>query len=374
MGMEPLSVSPGLYDFVFFFPIGLFFCIKGPGNFRDVAQNRRNDVVFNPRIGSFNIRMFLSFIQADAYNPMTVEAVVFTIDNPKVCDRIAERSVGRADGHRAQREALSGILQSGPFRPGQLFELMAHQNIELIVSPQDFIDMVTSASESSPMAVYKTGYWADHWTYYMDMIESFLSIFPDGEKRLLYDSQLPYFFSPATVQPRRKKYVLSLSYDASYEHIRQLDSTIDDNDKTEYMKQFISNATNWYDLEANWQHDATGKKFTSSIMEKLFLLATIKFATRDAYGMGIEYEGGRPGWDDANNGIVGMIGSGMPETFELKVLLQYLYRVNAKYKQPINIPEELAELIGTISDALQELGTNPSCSHCNTSHQWRQTI
>eukprot|EP00804_Cyclotella_cryptica_P012389 CCRYP_010837-RJ/>CCRYP_010837-RJ protein AED:0.20 eAED:0.20 QI:1618/0.8/0.66/1/0.4/0.33/6/0/687 len=27
---------------------------QGPGNFRDVAQNRRNDVIINPRIGSFN--------------------------------------------------------------------------------------------------------------------------------------------------------------------------------------------------------------------------------------------------------------------------------------------------------------------------------
>lgn len=31
----------------------------------------------------------------------------------------------------------------------------------------------------------------------------------------------------------------------------------------------------------------------SAVIAKLFLLATIKFATRDAYGMGIEYEGVR---------------------------------------------------------------------------------
>ncbi len=54
---------------------------QGPGNFRDVAQNRRNDVVINPRIGSFNIKLFLSFLQADGYNPLSVEAVVFTIED-----------------------------------------------------------------------------------------------------------------------------------------------------------------------------------------------------------------------------------------------------------------------------------------------------
>ena len=50
---------------------------QGPGNYRDVAQNRREDVVFVPRIGSFDVQQFLSFIQADGYEPLTVEAVVY---------------------------------------------------------------------------------------------------------------------------------------------------------------------------------------------------------------------------------------------------------------------------------------------------------
>jgi hypothetical protein len=50
---------------------------QGPGNFRDVAQNRREDVVFVPRIGSFDVQHFLSFIQSDGYEPLTVEAVVY---------------------------------------------------------------------------------------------------------------------------------------------------------------------------------------------------------------------------------------------------------------------------------------------------------
>ena len=132
--------------------------------------------MFNPRVGSHNVRTFLSFIQADAYEPLSVEAMVFILDDMGVCERLAESAVGPADGHRFQREALSGILNSGSFRPGQLFNLMREQNIELVISRQDFIDMVASAAESSPMAVYQTGFWADHWTYYLDMIDSFLSI------------------------------------------------------------------------------------------------------------------------------------------------------------------------------------------------------
>jgi hypothetical protein len=50
--------------------------------------------------------MFLSLIQSDGYNPLSVEAVVFSIDNAEVCLRLATFAVGYADGHRAQREAL----------------------------------------------------------------------------------------------------------------------------------------------------------------------------------------------------------------------------------------------------------------------------
>lgn len=156
-----------------------------------MVQNRREDVVFNPRIGSFNVKMFLSLIQADGFEPLSVEAVAFSIPNEATCDSIAEIAVGGADGHRAQREALSGILKGGPFRPGQLFGLMEEQNIETVISKQELIDMVATASESTPMAVFEAGFWADHWTYYMDMIKSYLSIFPEMEEKVMYDTVLP---------------------------------------------------------------------------------------------------------------------------------------------------------------------------------------
>jgi hypothetical protein len=272
---------------------------QGPGNFRDVVQNRRNDVAFNPRVGSFNIKMFLSFIQPDGYEPLSVEAVAFSIKDEAVCQQIAAEAVGRADGHRAQREATAGMLCSGPFRPGQLFLLIEEQNIFLIISPQEFIDKVAAAATVTPMAVYQTGYWADHWDYYVEMIESYLSIYPDAEESLMYEKELPYFYSPAFCQPRSKKYVLSTSYDGKGHHVRQLDATNIDKEMLEVTAHFVDKSTNWYKIDANWTHDKSGAIFKSTPIAKLFLLATIKYSTRDAYGMGIEYEGSRPGWNDA---------------------------------------------------------------------------
>jgi hypothetical protein len=244
--------------------------------------------------------MFLSFIQPDGYEPLSVESVAFSIKDQSICDKIATAAVGHADGHRAQREALSGVLCSGPFRPGQLFLLMEEQDIYLMVSQEEFIDQIAAAATSTPMAVYQSGFWADHWTYYMELIESYLSIYPDGEERLMYDQELPYFFSPAFCQPRSKKYVLSVNFEGTGNHVQQLDATILDDEMLNVSSRYIDNATNWYMIEANWTHnEATGAIFKSTPIAKLFLLATVKYATRDAFGMGIEYEGGRPGWNDA---------------------------------------------------------------------------
>lgn len=319
-----------------------------------MIQNRRDDVIFNPRIGSFNVKMFLSFIQADGYQPSSVEAVVFTVRDMKVCERIAEEAVGRADGHRAQREALTGMLNGGPFRPGQLLRFMEEQNIEIVVSRQDFIDLVASSAESWPMAMQKEGFGADHWTYYMDMIGSFLSIYPDGEFKIMYETELPYFFSPAAVQPRRKKYVL-LDRDGS-SRVRQLDATVEDEEKLKYIQRLRSKRRNQPDSYGDWQGQSGVERcFKSTVAAKLLLLATLKFATRDAYGMGIEYEGGNWGWDSANDGLPSTIGSGMAETFELKVLVRYLLTSTFKYNEPVLIPVELADLINAITAGLENL-------------------
>ena len=56
------------------------------------------------------------------------------------------------------------------------------------------------------------------------------------------------------------------------------------------------------------------------------------------------------------NGLVGMLGSGTPETYELKVLLEYIQTVVTKYKRPIVVPVELATLIDKITTALDDLG------------------
>lgn len=284
-------------DYNAFFIANTYFS-QGHGNYRDVAQNRRDDVTFTPRVGSFDVQMFLSFIQADAYEPLTVEAVIYFINDPNEAAQIASECT--KDTKSA--EVLTNVLNGGPFRPGQLFQLLDQLDIEISLPKQQFIDRIVAASTDLPMATFGQGYWGDHWDYYLDLINSYLAIYPDGEESLMYDKELRYFFSTATCKPRKEKYVLTLTFDGKSKHVLQLDSTVFDLDKEAEQNKFRSRKTGIVSFDASWQRVDGGLAFTSSPIAKLFLLASIKYATRDAYGMGIEYEGGRPGWDDAMNG------------------------------------------------------------------------
>ena len=63
------------------FNIDPTFFLQGSRNYRDVAQNRQNNVVFTPRMGLFVIRQFLLFIQADGYEPLTVKAMAYMVED-----------------------------------------------------------------------------------------------------------------------------------------------------------------------------------------------------------------------------------------------------------------------------------------------------
>lgn len=323
----------------------------GPGNYRDVAQNRRNDVTFFPRMAGFDVKQFLSYIQADGYEPLTVEAQIYVFDDDAKADQVAQEVTVDAPS----AALLAGVLKGGAFRPGQLFDIADSVGIHRINDDAKFINTILAAAEDRAVGSFGQGYWADHWDYYMDLIEAYLSIFPDGEEELMYDSELRYFFSTATIKPRHLKYTLEPAEDDKAAHVLQLQSTEYDADKAKEQSDFRWGKTGLLGNEASWQRTEEGVTFMSSPIAKLFLLGSLKFATRDAWGMGVEYEGGRPGWLDSMNGLPGMVGSGMPETYELLLLLKYVKKVVDKHNRDVVVPAELAIMITSVEAALDEL-------------------
>jgi len=106
----------------------------------------------------------------------------------------------------------------------------------------------------------------------------------------------------------------------------------------------------------NWLKDTNGEVVTTTLLGKMLTLAVNKFLLLDQEGMGIEMDGGRPGWNDAMNGLPGLFGSGMPETMELARLLGFLCDcfTNDEVTEDVELPKELAELMEKLEGILKE--------------------
>jgi hypothetical protein len=304
---------------------------QGNSNYRDVNQNRRSDVFFEPRSGDFNIRLFMSLIQTDGYNPLVVQGTNFTLAPEKLSNMLEQVEAP---------ERLSDVL-SGSFTPGELLRAAAQSRLKS--PPQQFLDLVIREAQQHIQADFHEGYWVDHWTYNLDLIESYLAVFPDKKSALLFDSEpLPFFESPAVVKPRSEKYVLENDLP------RQYDAIAEDDEKLLLINS-RTDQPNWVRTEFG-----RGEIFRVPLFSKLALVAIIKFTALDPFGMGIEMEAGRPGWYDALNGLPGLFGSSFPETLELLRLINFLTESLQLDPRQVEIPVELEQLL---QDILAQLKT-----------------
>lgn len=289
-------------DYNFFSTAGEFFS-QGNGNYRDVCQNRRLDCFLHPEIGDFNVRMFFSLIQMDGYNPLEIRPSTFTIDEA-AGERIAAKYI------EGEKEPLLRCLRSS-FTPGKVTNTIAEYGLTLKGSPRELIGELLANSEQHAEAGFGEGYWSDHWDYNLDLIEDYLSVYPDKKRELLFGGRdYRYYNSIACVSPRRETYVVNKGHVRQYGSLRRSEAKA-------ALPGFEPNGTNWLRDEAQ-------NEVKTTLFEKLLTLAVNKFALLDCEGLGIEMEGGRPGWNDAMNGLPGLLGSGMPETLELRRLVNFL--------------------------------------------------
>jgi hypothetical protein len=275
---------------------------QGNGNFRDVLQNRRNDLFFEPKIKAFNIYQFFSFIQADGYNPLNVSGIVFNYE-------------GKLD---AKDDVYPVISKS--FTPGQLWTFL--DSINQLYKFEDIIKLSTVEY----IAHFHEGYWEDHFTYLYDLLESYEAVYPDFMKEMLFDKTLNYFLSDAIVMPRSEKYVLNQDG-----NVRQYSAM-------KHVKR-----------DGHWLKDHQGKNIQSNVFSKTLTLIANKFSHLDPDMMGLMYEGGKPGWNDAMNGLPGLFGSGVSELFELSQLTSFLMKQAHVFDhQDIQILKPLETLLNAI--------------------------
>src|SRR5690554_5006103 len=79
-----------------FFQVDAAYFSQGNANFRDVNQNRRNDVWFFPFTGAANIKLFFDLLQLDGYNPLVLKGSRFVMeDREQVCTVLEDRKSTR---------------------------------------------------------------------------------------------------------------------------------------------------------------------------------------------------------------------------------------------------------------------------------------
>ncbi|MEQ8818906.1 MAG: hypothetical protein RLY93_01580 [Sumerlaeia bacterium] len=260
---------------------------EGAGNFRDVLQNRRHDCWFHPEAGAPEIAAFLELIQPDGYNPLSVEGYRWQLPAERDAAELCPAASPQA------RQAFAALL-ARPFSPGELHLWLACYRVDPPNAEEWAANVLSRCDARLSGKSDHDGYWIDHWAYLVDLLEAHRAVLPDEHGPALRQP-VGWFEPPVRVLPRAER------VEARGGKLRQ------------YRALAPRRET---DRKAPWPPVSAGAK--------LVLLAALKAMTLDPEGRGMEMEAGRPGWNDALNGLPGIFGSSVGETVALARLARYL--------------------------------------------------
>ncbi|MGZ4978760.1 MAG: hypothetical protein ACXV8O_16570 [Methylobacter sp.] len=359
---------------------------EGNGDFRDVLQNRRMDVFFDPALDDKNIRYFFNLIQPDGYNPCSLRNSRFTIDLSNT--KPSPEGEGWVRGNSNKEESLFDPphpsllpLGEGAQAPKStlLHQTLAHhfarfagleqllsrefkyaelwQVLEGAEDPEPLIKEILAQAQEVEDAEFDRGYWSDHWTYLVDLLISYAAIFPDRLPGLFINKTYTFFDSTHFVAPRSQKYVVTPH------GVRQYGAV-----KGSPEKEALINSRSRRRHQARAQH-GHGDIVYTTLFGKILTLVANKLATLDPFGVGIEMEADRPGWCDALNGLPGIFGSSVNETIELKRLVDFTSKALLDVDGEFSLPMELADFIAGLEALLNRPNLTPELFWQNSGAQ-----
>ncbi|MGZ8233310.1 hypothetical protein [Methylobacter tundripaludum] len=296
---------------------------EGNGDFRDVLQNRRMDLFFDPALDAKNIRYFFNLIQPDGYNPCSLRNSRFVVDAPLTL------------AHHFTRFAGLEQLLSREFKYAELWQVL--QSSE---NPEPIIKEILAQAQEVEDAEFDRGYWSDHWTYLVDLLISYAAIFPDRLPGLFKDKTYTFFDSTHFVVPRSQKYVVTPN------GVRQYGAVQGSPEKEPLIN---SRTHRRHQVRSQGGH---GEIVYTTLLGKILTLVANKLSTLDPFGVGIEMEADRPGWCDALNGLPGIFGSSVNETIELKRLVDFTLKALTDVDGNFPLPTELADFIAGLETLL----------------------
>lgn len=280
---------------------------EGAGNFRDILQNRRNDVWAHPESAQAAIASFAGLLQPDGYNPLVVEGFRW---------RFADADSALVHCPFPEGPARDGFVElaTKPFAPGRMLAFVATHGKPADPDGAWLRDLLADADCELSAKPNDEGYWIDHWTYLVDMLEAHEAVLPDRHAEVL-QSPVGWFEPTHRILPRAERYQRHDGKARQYGALgpRKPDGRVEP----------------WPEC---------------TIASKLVHLAALKAMTLDPEGRGIEMEAGRPGWNDALNGLPGLFGSSTVETMSLIRLCGCL-RARRDALGAIRLPGPAARLV-----------------------------
>ncbi len=310
---------------------------QGNGNFRDINQNRRNDIWFNPGVGDRALHYFWNLIQLDGYNPLVVEGIKYILDDLAVInDWLAQNHINIDQKVRQ--------LTEKPFSPGWLAAMLEEQMNLSKESEEVLFDLIIAGAREVQSATFGDGYWVDHWTYNLDLIDSFQSIFPERLIDVCFKRRDYTFYDNwEMLTPSNRRYYLIGG------SVRQRKCVETDQEKKGLI---TARKEDPFLVRTNF---GAGEVYHTTLFIKMLSLALNKLASFDPYCSGLEMDAGKPGWCDALNGLPELLGSSVNEVFALKRLLEKLSIISglAPEAEIIPAPVEMVSLMNGLVPLLE---------------------
>lgn len=307
---------------------------QGNGNYRDINQNRRSDLLFNPDVGADNVKHFYNLVQLDGFNPLVIKELRFVLKNDNGQAQILDRYFDK------QRARQVEAFMSVPRTPGELLLKLRADNIKIQGDNDCLLGDLLAVCTRHYDTDHTEGYWSDHWAYNLDLLENYLSLYPEKRADILFhQADFTFHDSPYRVRPRDDKYVIW------EDKLMQLDSVYLDEEKAE----FINARKTDHDLVRT--SNGEGPIFRTTLLVKMLSILVNKMASLDPSGIGVEMETDKPNWYDALNGLPGLMGSSLSETLEIKRHISFLLdAINTHLEDSVEIPvfEELNTFINAL--------------------------
>ncbi len=268
---------------------------EGEANYRDINQNRRIDLFFNPFIEKSNIIYFLNLLKIDGYNPLVVKGKRLFLTKKEIEEISKEFAL-------PEEPEFFELMHKG-FYLGEFFKALKEKNI-FIKGKEALAERIVEVAAQEPVASFGDGYWIDHWHYNLDLIENYLYFYPEGIKELFLSKDYYYWDDAHRVKERYRRYYLKGGRIYQWHALEEV----------EEKKKILSRRKRY----KNFLRTKEAQVYRTNLCEKILSLILNKAASLDPEGIGIEMEADKPGWCDSLNGLPALFGSSLVETLELK--------------------------------------------------------